>query len=197
MDPEAYTVQEELQCGLLLATTGKPCKSPKMLGEERCRMHKDKSPAKPYAATPRVVRKQLWELEEKDLKSIEDVRAFLSEVMFVFIKGGCDEKTARAISSMSTQLIAAIKERDANSPEAQARKLEQIHEIVKAAKALNPQQAREVLLSRDFRALEIEAFKVEVLEDGSKCEEDQHESAGGSAGGEEEGEADTDIAEAE
>lgn len=70
------------------------------------------------------------------------------------------------VSDWAKQQIAAVKERDAHSPEVAAKQLEDQLRIVTGAKKLDPARMHEILTSRNFGfALEQYMVDVEVIED--------------------------------
>lgn len=155
---DGYTVPRSKWCKKPL-WDGRECQAPKVAGKDGCVHHNTKDGGK-YSQELADEAADKFQLPEMELNTIQDVIAFLSKLIMTFKNGGCDKVMATTLGSLCKELISAIKERDSNSPEAVAKKRDEIMAVVMAARSLGIDAAREVLLSRNFELLEMKATEM-------------------------------------
>lgn len=116
---------------------------------------------------------------EKHINTIQDVVDELSRLYReIQSKGELSDKELKyyklVFSDWSKHMISAVKERDAHSPEIQAKQLEDQLRIVTGARKLSQARMLEILTSRNF-AFSLEQYVVdaEVIEASEKSETPQ------------------------
>lgn len=151
-----YNVPATAQCGARLPS-GKLCKGAKVLGLDGCKHHNTANGTHPKAMPK-------GDIPTRDLNTIQDVIAFLSDLVQAVATKNADKGVADTLIRCCKELISAMKERDSNSPEGVAKKRDEIMAIVLAARALSIDAARDVLISRNFELLENKVIDAQISE---------------------------------
>lgn len=137
-----------------LTQAGKPCGLMALLKKDHCPKH-------PRAPRYDGEAKSLTEVADSELNTVEQVRKFLRDVIMVVKNGGDPEQRHKGLVELSKQIIAAIKERDANSPEAQERELNKAKAQQVLVTNMTIVDAKQLLMDRNLLSLEQKMVEVD------------------------------------
>lgn len=167
MDPEKYSVPEDLQCGRELSD-GTKCRAPRKYGKDGCRYHHSNQPiaVKQRKGAPRIDDQQIlrFGVLPEDISTLEEVKIIHIKLANALSTGGLTEKKAAILQKSIEALERSIERIIKHSPEAHQKTLETIKAIAEAADRMPILDARRMLIDRNFARLEDFAPKVEVIE---------------------------------
>jgi len=130
-----------------LTTEGRPCKQFALLKKDHCGLHQ-------WAPRYDNKARSLNEIKERDIKTVEDVRGFMQEVLFVVKNGGDPEQRHKGLVEICKQMISAIKERDANTDEKHEKELEVAKAQQTLVQSMTIMDVRQLLADKNLLVLE-------------------------------------------